>query len=178
MDNLTILTSVIGASAATIGVVVTKDSKISEFRQAWVDALRADISRFLALSLHINSAARSDEKKSFAAAGTEFYAGMVLESNELNAKIRLRLDESKPLQKALAVACSDTSAMAADAPKAKMTHRIDMTRLAATAVLDEAWSRVKKGERRFRWTFHFALGTLLLNLVVLVVHWWKTGHHF
>ena len=47
----TILTSVIAASAATIGVVVTKDSKISKFRQEWIDALREDVARLCSVSV-------------------------------------------------------------------------------------------------------------------------------
>jgi len=42
MDNGGILTSIIGASVVIVGLAVGKDSKVSEFRQEWIVALRED----------------------------------------------------------------------------------------------------------------------------------------
>lgn len=51
MDS-TLVAAVITAALAGIGVTLSKDTKVSEFRQRWADALRKDVSEFLALVTH------------------------------------------------------------------------------------------------------------------------------
>jgi hypothetical protein len=56
MENGTIVTAVtavIAASAAAYSVVITKDAKISEFRQQWIDGLRDDMSHLTAAALEV-----------------------------------------------------------------------------------------------------------------------------
>jgi hypothetical protein len=40
--------AIIGAGASLISLIITKQNKTSEFRQAWVDALRTDIAEGIA----------------------------------------------------------------------------------------------------------------------------------
>jgi hypothetical protein len=42
-----VLSAVIGASIATIGLIVAKEGKTSEFRQQWIDGLRNDIATLI-----------------------------------------------------------------------------------------------------------------------------------
>lgn len=179
MDNLTILTSVIGASAATIGVVVAKDTKVSEFRQAWVDALREDISRFVALAFALNAVQRSLAEQASDTPTSEAYAALVLEMNQVLTRIRLRLDITKTPHKSLDTLCGKLVFVSAQPNQLLVvSEKAEDLCAAARAVLDEAWTRVKRGERRFRWTFYLAGGTLASSLAVLFVHWYSGGHHW
>ncbi|EON3347202.1 hypothetical protein ACNHFG_000306 [Yersinia enterocolitica] len=45
--NAALAASAVASLAALIGLVITKESKISEFRQAWVDELRKEIAEFI-----------------------------------------------------------------------------------------------------------------------------------
>jgi hypothetical protein len=51
--NPTILAALFTSSLALLGLTVGKDSKVSEFRQQWIDGLRADVSEFLASVQHV-----------------------------------------------------------------------------------------------------------------------------
>lgn len=48
MDS-TLLAALLGAAVASIGVTLAKDTKVSEFRQAWIDKLREDVAEFISL---------------------------------------------------------------------------------------------------------------------------------
>ena len=41
--------ALIAAAVAFVGLVVSKEQKVSEFRQVWIYRLRRDLSRFIAL---------------------------------------------------------------------------------------------------------------------------------
>jgi phosphate/sulfate permease len=49
----TVIGAIIGASIALIGMIVAKESKISELRQQWIDGLRSDVAKLVSLALHV-----------------------------------------------------------------------------------------------------------------------------
>jgi hypothetical protein len=51
--NPTILAALITSSLALLGLTLGKDSKVSEFRQQWIDGLRADVAEFLSSVQHV-----------------------------------------------------------------------------------------------------------------------------
>jgi hypothetical protein len=177
MDSGTILTSVIAASAATIGVVVTKDSNISEFRQKWIDALRADVSKLCSVSLALYHA---NVKYSL----RDRVDGLILrdsnvlvdEANDLSNRIRLRLDPKKPKQARLVDATRRLAGLCSSAQEGFDTTEREVQHVLddALVVIEDAWEDVKRGEPRFRWAFRIALSALVLSLFVAVAHW--TGH--
>jgi hypothetical protein len=50
-DNL--IGPIIGASVAVMGMIVAKETKVSELRQQWIDGLRADVAKLISLALQI-----------------------------------------------------------------------------------------------------------------------------
>lgn len=48
-----IIAAIIGAVVALVSLIISKESKLSEFRQAWIDSLRQEIADFLSNILHI-----------------------------------------------------------------------------------------------------------------------------
>ena len=49
----TVTASLITAIISFVNLTLTKEQKISEFRQAWIDALREDLSIFLLVQEHL-----------------------------------------------------------------------------------------------------------------------------
>ena len=45
-EVLTIVAAAIAAAASLVAVTLSKEQKVSEFRQAWIDALRQDLASF------------------------------------------------------------------------------------------------------------------------------------
>jgi len=50
----TIIAAVIAAIVSLLGLIISKETKVSEFRQAWIDSLRAEIAAVIthAQALH------------------------------------------------------------------------------------------------------------------------------
>jgi hypothetical protein len=174
MDDGAILTAVIGASAATIGVVVAKDSKISEFRQQWIDALREDVAKLCSVSvaLYYNNV-RYSLRDRLPNMETSDSSPLVEEANNLNYRIRLRLDPKKPKSKELVDALERLISISSFAREPfDVTEKGVLSVLAITSdVIEEAWKTVKSGEWRFRWTFHIASAVLGLSLLAALGHW-------
>lgn len=173
MDTGTILTAIIGTSAATIGIVLAKDAKVSEFRQQWIDGLRDDISNFIAATTEIY-----DTRRFIIPATTPstdrmtILAPKKLVANSLTSRIFLRLDMDTPSHVRLNTSVMKlvtTSKSGTD--DGEMMENVSELHDEAALVLDEAWERVKKGETRFRITFLIAFIALIASSAVGITHW-------
>jgi hypothetical protein len=167
----TIIAAAIAAFISLVGLIITKESKVSEFRQAWIDALRADIASLITHSYagHTtwNETTSTDTAKWLDA------RGHVVSFNEAWARIKLRLNPKEKSSTALLKVLrehEDLWAKVGDAAPdwdalVSVTDRI----LAATqVVLKEEWQRVKRGERVYRLTT-LSAGLLVLGGVYLLL---------
>lgn len=183
MDNIAIFTAVVAASAATIGTVVSKDGKISEFRQQWIDSLRDDVAKNCSVSLALyRSNVRDTYLKITQSEGygtatvsikPESSDALVEEANHLLFRIKLRLNTKEEAAERLIGSlaklvslCTYANEMATVVDEA-VQEVLDDTQ----AVLKQEWNRVRKGERRFQLTFRFALSALIASLAFLFLHW-------
>jgi hypothetical protein len=179
MDNGAILTAVIGASAATIGVVVAKDSKISEFRQQWIDALREDVAKLCSVSVALYQAnVKFSLKDRMPGLETHDTGALVEEANNLSYRIRLRLDPKKPRSVALVDVLERLVALCSLAREPFDSVQDGVLNVLAKTqdVLEDAWTNVKGGEKRFRWTFRLAFTVLVLSLLAALAHWMSVHH--
>jgi len=157
----TIAGAVIGGSVALIGLIVAKEGKTSEFRQQWIDGLRADVATFISLALHIAQRLVDDLDDA-------------RQANECLARIQLRLNPKEDSSKELTNALNrlESNAMAKNPltePFAK-----DVT-LKAQRVLKDEWRRVKRGEWKYITVLSLASISLLASVGVIGFHWFK-GH--
>lgn len=173
-----VIAALVSAIVAFAGFVLTKEAKISEFRQAWIDGLRAEISDLLALfwSIHYAlSIAKNDDDVAIAkavSASSELY--------RLRAKIRLRLNNLEIDSARINQSIDDlpgmqpgTSAGLLDYQAVKRSSQAVID--AASVVLKSEWKRVKRGEPAFvigRWV----AGLFMLVLVSAVI--WSIFHSF
>ena len=174
MDNGTILTSVIGASAATIGVVVAKDTKVSEFRQQWIDALREDVAKLCSMSVALfHGNVRWSIRDRLPDTRQVDLEALTEQTNNLGYRVRLRLDKTKPHSQELIAALDGLVNLATHArePFDVINGCVETVLNKTDVVLEDAWRSVKRGEPRFRWTFRFAFTTLVLTLVVVLLRW-------
>ncbi len=97
MDSGGILTSIIGASVATISLAVGKDSKVSEFRQEWIDALREDVAKLCSVSMALFNGNLAYSMRDRLELDIPYGAtnDLVEEANNVKFQIRLRLDSTK-----------------------------------------------------------------------------------
>jgi len=169
----------IGAiSAATIAggisflmVVLSKDQKTSEFRQAWIDGLRSETAKLISHFLVITDIVREMRRHEKDAQEIMAY---LFEKDEhfcklemANAKIKLRLNptEHQELLSAIAALRKYTASKeimdseAADFLVEKIIQE-------SQTVLKNEWKRVKRGEPVFIATKWISLITMLMSIIL------------
>lgn len=154
------------AIAATIGLVITKENKTSEFRQAWIQELRTCVSLFNAKLSSVWQSAKD---------GNEITREDKHEINRLLTEINLRINYGKK---------SDEEKNFIDCvleiTKSAFSCRDDFfllqENLTKTAhyVLKSEWERVKRGETIYKicskTCFNVSWLIFLVGLIYLIAH--------
>jgi hypothetical protein len=182
----TIIAAVIAGSIAFLSTILTKEQKTSEFRQAWIDAIRADVSEFLGSIKTFGAMLWKTAQISGDAVAIAKLASSDNEIQKLAAayyRIRLRLNPNKDeellsmLQSAYAL-FSDEFSTGEGAAKISKTaiffpvevdRRVQDVLAKAHETMKAEWERVKEGEPPFIWTKRLSMFLLLAGLFVLIV---------
>ena len=90
----TIIAAVIAAIISLLGLIISKETKVSEFRQAWIDSLRAEIAAVIthAQAVHGAHLAEFKDKPTLWQNVREDFVSL----NEAWAKVKLRLNPMEP----------------------------------------------------------------------------------
>jgi hypothetical protein len=156
----TVIGAIIGASVALIGMIVAKESKISELRQQWIDGLRSDVARFVSLALHV---------------GMTKLGGISVvpdhrDANERIGLIRLRLNMKEKTSKDLIEAIDRLETNAENGNPMLEAFADDVIKKTQIILKDE-WKRVKRGEWRYVTVLIIASISLVFCLGLLLYRW-------
>ncbi|MCE5182273.1 MAG: hypothetical protein LLG15_10775 [Betaproteobacteria bacterium] len=170
-----ITAALIAGAISFVSAVLSKDQKTSEFRQAWIDSLRDEVSEFLSHVSTITSMLRSKHSRG---SSVEELLKYVEESDEgmrqaslMYARIRLRLNPKENaalLEKLDAVRDLLRSAKAFDKDYAGQAYKDLINE--AQQVLKVEWKRVKRGEWAFVATKYISLLLFLVSVAVAAYH--------
>jgi hypothetical protein len=159
----TIVAAVIAAAISLLGLIISKENKVSDFRQAWIDSLRAEVAAVIthAHAVHGAYLARfPDNPVLWQNVRDDF-----VKLNEAWAKIKLRLNPKEASSIAILRALQEheglfPSGATPDFSKLPLAdHKLlDVTQI----VLKEEWRRVKFGEYFYRAVTVFA-GSLVIG---------------
>lgn len=132
---------------------------ISAKRQIWIDGLREDMSKFLALSARVNDLRRPGLMISEAAAQENFndLAATNLEASELAIRIKLRLNPNEKQHNELVRLLGLLTAASADPPERETDEQRKAAKRAFHAARDNVvshvqtvlkfeWERIKRGD--------------------------------
>ena len=159
----------IGGLLAFLGLVVAKENKTSEFRQAWIDALRQDLAKMIARANAIRGAVAvgfKDKESLFKATEAHF-----VEINQVAASIRLRLNQEEHGCKEILMGIDKLESLMIDAPAIDLAAcRVCEREILAHArtFLKGEWRRVRRGEPVFFVTKWTGLGLILAGVGWLV----------
>jgi hypothetical protein len=175
--------ALIAAALSYVNLTLTKEQKTSEFRQAWIDGLREDLSKFFAA---LRTVARAEEalyktrgnyeKQNFPWS-SEQVAGQRQAASEMLYRIKLRLnpveDSHKELYHLLGVALAEHKKLSKNSIDSEPTIvAIDAASDFSRTVLKTEWQRVKAGERPFQiarnWVAPAIIGLCLIFISVLL----------
>jgi len=176
----TIFAAVIAGLISFVNILIAKDQKTTELRQAWIDALRQVTSEFTAhsvnmvsvrnLTLPISEQAYKEEKKTSAFSKLiDFLEKQERPSLELKNRILLYLNPKehveliRDIKKLYNASLLDSNVNGEQA--SKIAERvIEKTQV----VLKSEWERVKRGERFYRTTKYLLAFVLIVALISIV----------
>ncbi|HJV52664.1 MAG TPA: hypothetical protein VJ652_14450 [Noviherbaspirillum sp.] len=150
--------ALIAGLVSLLGLIVSKEQKVSEFRQAWIDALRIELSSLIAHANAIHGAGAANFQSS-----SEVWKVVrpdFIGINETAARIRLRLNPKEA--EALAVLSQIEALENLLAPGQQMDYsQINEAEkklvVLAQVILKQEWIRVQRGERVYRYARFAAL---------------------
>jgi hypothetical protein len=147
--------------------VLAKDQKTSEFRQAWIDGLRNDVSELAggAISLFSAKDLKANRNEDSDAYLLERHAE-ISKLDTLIFRIRMRLNPSEHSEIiALLEFFHSDGAASKDEVNSTVSSLVEKTQ----ALLKSEWTRVKKGEFSFRVLKFVSLAVAALSLIAVAV---------
>jgi hypothetical protein len=167
-----IIASAIAGIFSFVTLILSKEQKISEFRQKWIETLRDDISDFLG-----NIVVLGDMKQRDHAARVE-NSNLVFTPSEIKdcqaavssalTRILLKLnpdDKNENIQ-ALIKHLNEIKLYTRSAKWDDVDKKIDLVREDSQKLLKQEWDRVKKGEPTFIWSKRIALSIFFGALII------------
>ncbi|EOE4561396.1 hypothetical protein [Enterobacter hormaechei] len=157
-----ITAAIIAGAIAFVGMVVTKESKISDFRQEWINDLRTKIAELISIFDVISKESdfSADEKNE-----------AKKNVNRVIAEVRLRLNHSNPTaaERELGEVITDINLEIMTRGGEVSKHYERLTKL-THLVLKEEWTRVKKGENSYMMIKNF-LSVIAVILAAMTITW-------
>ena len=166
--------AIIAGAFSYLNLVISKDQKISEFRQIWIDALREDISQYVSAISFLSSATPmldEEARKTLSShedvktielsfdTASRAYTSIVLRVNPDDKNKKL-----KELNKEFLTALSAIRQLVRDAKYGEARALADQLETKARPILKLEWDRVKDGESVFRTTRYIAASILIVAL--------------
>lgn len=171
----TILAALIAATVTLVGLIISKENKTSEFRQNWIDALRADLSELIGSFEAVVQTYRAAERDLEERGGDLTRTAMmnmvreeILLAETVYVRVLLRLN---PIEhKSLVVCIEDLRKSVVDnTPDEDLAHSLEQKLIAESQrVLKKEWGVVKAGEKTFKLT-KLVVGAATLILVFIFV---------
>src|SRR5471032_3450167 len=176
----TVAAALVVGGIARANLIASKETKVSEFRQAWINALRDDLA---ALFSNVRTLTRALEETRLPA--DSIHDDFVIEKAKITAvrhgaaetyhRIRLRLNPTQPyhielmrLLKEMMEAQQDFLANCG-AVSSQPIAAVEAAALHASEVLREEWKTVKAGEEAYRDAVRATRYTLNGSFVVLAL---------
>ena len=156
----------IAALVSVLSLIISKESKISEFRQAWIDGLRSDLAKLIGHTAALQAVKLMDvgnnDRLSLSIA---HFLGV----NEMASKVRLRLNPKKtshmPLLNALEKHESYFSKHIESFDNDGIEKAEDELVSQGQILLKAVWEEVKAGERKYKVTL---AGFIILSTALIV----------
>ncbi|WKD30215.1 hypothetical protein NDQ72_09820 [Halomonas sp. KG2] len=165
---------------AFTNLVASKENKVSEFRQDWINSLRNSVARYISSltylsTLYIHYSARPEEKRDkfeMARDVEEIYAKVNESYNDIIFRIndREKRKKGKELNDAFLDALYKTRKHYQKNELAEARSACEPLREASKPLLKYEWKRVKAGELNYRISKYFAIFVLVCGLIAAFVN--------
>ncbi|MBN8940642.1 MAG: hypothetical protein J0H01_14180 [Rhizobiales bacterium] len=175
-----VVASLIAGTVSLLGLIISKEQKVSEFRQAWIDALRSELTTYLTQINAIHDAVKV--KYDNHAKKVEKLGPLFVSLNSSNFNILLRVNHKEVHSAALIEAMKKFNIITSNEEHitvAKIREAEGEFIKASQALLKQEWRRVKSGEITFRVAKWLAVLVVLASLafggVASYRIWWPVA---
>lgn len=146
-----IVAACIAAAVSLLGLIISKEQKTSEFRQAWIDALRAEFVTYLTNVNSISDMVQHPDNSG--GRKLEILSPLFSALNSASFNISLRLNRDEVGAKAVFAAMKEFEELfsSGDIIESRQIRPIEQKFLKSSQdLLRSEWKRVKSGEITFR----------------------------
>lgn len=170
------LAALIAGGVSLLGLLTSKEEQVSEFRQAWIDALRADLASLVARAFAIQSYYATVMQHRPPPTVAECWGKTredYLELNQVSTRIKLRLNATETESGEVLNSLREMEALFKDLSHSASTQEIDriVTDLERKSppLLKKEWERVKTGEPVYRTAKGITLGFFIVAALLAAV---------
>jgi len=158
----TIEAGLIATGVTLLGIIITNQAKVSEFRQKWIDALREDAATLVTHTFVVHSAKAGENTDD-----------SYIQLNQVSARIRLRLNPREKETQAIITAMNKMrEANHSVSEFSKIAEYVNEFVDSVQTLLKKEWRRVKYGEPFYRFTcICVILGVLFFFIIAVHQHW-------
>lgn len=174
-----LIASLITAMVALVNMTLTKELKTSEFRQAWINDLREDLSVFFACAKTFvrvtekqHEYSESNGEESVSKISSEKVRDMRYQIEKAYTKIVLRLnhkecDHKKLVRLLKVVITKQNETPTNESDRMKIMQAIDDAICHSRPLIKEEWDRVKSGEPGYKCFRKIVIGVItILGLII------------
>lgn len=171
-----IIAALIAALVSFVNLILNKDQKITEFRQQWIDRVRADIAAFLSMATQLPVSGRyigyiesKSDQVGAANKAIDVLTTIGKNKEELYSRILLSLnpDEHSELIRLIDRVSLDGS-FSSDTPSIELKKTIELVRNEGQKVFKNEWGTVKEGEKSYK-NMKKALITIFIVAPIIIV---------
>lgn len=176
-----IIAAIVAGAIAFLVSILTKEQKISEFRQQWIDALRSDISQYTAETTELMAFARfnrslpESDRRDFTSRNFDKVCNLRILKNRII--LRLNRHEHKKLICLIEYYLEDVGIEADDQknlPIMSRNEKVSHTLIEESQILlKKEWRRVKSGEKIYRLTKWMSLIILIISTALAIASYYQ-----
>ena len=162
--------AIMGAVVSLLSLIISKENKTSEFRQAWIDSFRSDVAEAISSASLLNAFFSNNK---YSEASPDFLTAWSRTSAAF-ARIELRLNVTEPDHEAMATLIRRAEMMIKSGSVGNYSRTVaeelqDEVVALSQRIMKYEWDRVRSGEASFviaKWITAIAVGLLGLSRVV------------
>lgn len=162
-----IFAALIAGLVSLLGLIISKEQKISEFRQAWIDGLRENIALVIT---HLEAIRGAMHAAQPATAPWQDRKEHFVAINQAITCVRLRLNPDEDSSQRLLQSLTEleTIAQGGDIATSPLVGpAVDKLTDCCNVVMKEEWKRVQDGEKTYRVARYGSIAAVVIALVLL-----------
>jgi len=166
-----------------VNLISSKENKVSEFRQDWINSLRSSISQYIASLFYLSTLYKHYLEKDAAKRDKfEMTKGIEQIYSKVNVAyndIIFRINDNEIFEKAKKINSDFLAALEKTREQFNKNEFLEVRescfdlRNKTKPLLKSEWERVKNGERSFRFSKYFAVIILVFGFIVLGISAYK-----